>query len=147
MKLSFSDVTRRWSNIALLILQEIFKVILFWCHEISKRRIANGTESNGLNLFSRIKGIMEQGLGNLFTTSRSFHFFQTDLEHSSSISLNQTDHLGQQPENLLCFISVYTFVDLNSITVSRSEVSKRLLNCTTPLGFHKNAIVCDLTWR
>ena len=29
--------------------------------EISKSRVVNGTESNGLNLFSQIKEIMKQG--------------------------------------------------------------------------------------
>ena len=32
-------------------LREICKVILFWCHEISKRRVAVGTDTNKLNLF------------------------------------------------------------------------------------------------
>ena len=81
----------------------------FLMSRISKRRIANGTESNGLNLFSRIKGITEQGLGNLFITSRSFHFFQTDLEHSSSISLNQTDHWANSLK--ICFV-LYTSMRL-----------------------------------
>ena len=38
-----------------LFCEEFCKVIFFWCHEISKRRVANGKESNRLNL-SRIKG-------------------------------------------------------------------------------------------
>ena len=54
------------------------KVILFWCHKISKCRIANGTKSNGLHLFSRIRRI---SLGHLFITSSGSHFFnKTDLE-------------------------------------------------------------------
>ena len=39
------------------------------------------TESNGLNLFSRIRGIVEQGLRHFFITSSRFDFFnKTDLE-------------------------------------------------------------------
>ena len=41
-----------------------------------------GTESNGLNLFSRIGKIVKQDLGFLFITSGSSHFLnKTDLEH------------------------------------------------------------------
>ena len=55
----FRDIRKKWlckisgriSNIAFLILQEVFQSILFWCDEISKRMFANGTESNALNLF------------------------------------------------------------------------------------------------
>ena len=33
-----------------LLCKKFGKVILFWCHEIAKRRVANGTKSSGLNL-------------------------------------------------------------------------------------------------
>ena len=46
--------------------KKFWKVILFWCLESSKcHSVANGTESNGLNLFSKIKGIVEQDFGAL----------------------------------------------------------------------------------
>ena len=64
-----------------IILQEILQAILFWCHKTSKRRVAKSAESNGLNLFSRKMGIVEQGLEQLFVTSSSSYFFnKTDLE-------------------------------------------------------------------
>ena len=50
-------------------------IILFWCHESSKRRVANSTESNGLNRFSRMGGIVKQGLWHVFNTTSSSHFF------------------------------------------------------------------------
>ena len=53
----------------LLSLQKIYKVILFWGHEISKRRVANGTKSNGLNLFLRIGAVAEQETSNTFLLS------------------------------------------------------------------------------
>ena len=51
-----------------------FYDIKFWreinrCHKITKRRVANGTASKGLNLFSRIRGIAEHGFGRLFINS------------------------------------------------------------------------------
>ena len=57
------------------ILQEISKVILLLCHESSKRRVANFTKSNRLNLFSRIRETVKEGLEHLFSTTRSSHFF------------------------------------------------------------------------
>ena len=36
---------------------------LLRCHMIEKFKVANGTESNGLKHFLRIRGIMEKGLG------------------------------------------------------------------------------------
>ena len=36
-----------------------------------KSKVTNDTKSNGLNLFSRIKGIVEQGLGQLVINSSS----------------------------------------------------------------------------
>ena len=57
------------------------KLILFWCHESLKRRVVNGTESNGINLFSWIREIMEQRLSYRFISSNSYHFFnRTDLK-------------------------------------------------------------------
>ena len=46
-----------------------------------KRKIATaGTESNGLDVFSPIRGIGEQDLGHLYINSSSFHFFhKSDL--------------------------------------------------------------------
>ena len=64
-----------------LICYKFCKVIHFWCHESSKRRFANGTESNGLNLFFPIRGIVDQGLKHLFNASSSSHVFnKTDFE-------------------------------------------------------------------
>ena len=45
-------------------------------HKISKRRVANGTESKGLNLFSQIRGIVEQSLDQLFIL---IFFIKTDF--------------------------------------------------------------------
>ena len=43
--------------------------------------IANGTESNELDPFSQIRGIVEQGLGHFFITSSRSHFLnETDFE-------------------------------------------------------------------
>ena len=43
--------------------------------------IIQTTESSGLNLFSLIRGIAEQGLGHFFITSSSSRFFnKTDFE-------------------------------------------------------------------
>ena len=43
----------------LIFCKKFCKVILFWCHENSQCRVANGTESNGLNLCSRIREIVK----------------------------------------------------------------------------------------
>ena len=61
-----------WQNIEYRV--DILKEILpshslFWCLESSKLKVANGTKSNGLNVFLQIKGIVEQGLGQFFTIS------------------------------------------------------------------------------
>ena len=43
-------------------------------------QVANGIKSNGLDLFSWIRGIVEQGLGRLFITSNGSRFFnKSDL--------------------------------------------------------------------
>ena len=53
---------------------QLFEIaILFSRRKSSKRSVVNDTELNGLNLFLRIKGIVEQGLANLFITSSSSH--------------------------------------------------------------------------
>ena len=72
----------RLSNIALLILQQIFQsFFFFFCyHKVSKRRVTNGTKSNGLNLFLRIREIIEQGLGHLFCLSTSHFFNKIDFD-------------------------------------------------------------------
>ena len=63
------------------ILQEILQSYLFLMSRKLKRKVANGTESNGSNLFLQIKGIVEQGLRHLFISSSSSHFFsKIDLE-------------------------------------------------------------------
>ena len=65
----------------LIFYKKFCKVIIFWYLNISKRRVANVTDSNRLNLFSQKRKIMEQALGNLFIISNSSHFFnKTDLE-------------------------------------------------------------------
>ena len=43
--------------------KKVCEVIFFCCHEISKRRVDDGTKSNGLNIFSRIRRMVEQDLG------------------------------------------------------------------------------------
>ena len=45
-------------------------------------QVGNGTESNGLTrIFANYKGNLEKGLGHLFITSSSSHFFdKTDFE-------------------------------------------------------------------
>ena len=68
------------SNIVFFFL-EILQSHTFLRSRNSKRKVFNGTESNGLNLLSQIRGIVENGLGHLFITSSSSHFFnKTDLE-------------------------------------------------------------------
>ena len=62
------------------ILQVILQNHPFLMSRSSKRRIANGTESNGLNLFLRIREIVEHGLGHLFITSSHSLFNKTDIE-------------------------------------------------------------------
>ena len=58
-----------------------FAFILFWWHEISTTRLVNDTEPNGLSLFLRIRGILKQGLGQIFIASNSSRFFnKTDFE-------------------------------------------------------------------
>ena len=49
------------SNEMFDVVKEICKVIIFWCQDISKHGVANGAPSNVLNLFSRIRVIVEQG--------------------------------------------------------------------------------------
>ena len=60
--------------------QKNCQVIPFWCCKSSKRRDFNFTKSNGSNLFSRIRGIAEQGLGLLFITLSSSYFYKTNFE-------------------------------------------------------------------
>ena len=46
--------------------------------------VVNGTVSKGLNMFSKIRRIGEQGLENLFITSSSSNFFnKTELQDRS----------------------------------------------------------------
>ena len=54
-------ISGKISNWRCLFCKIVCKVILFWCHAISKRRVTHTTESNGLNLFSRIRRIVKQG--------------------------------------------------------------------------------------
>ena len=79
------------------ILQEI--LIFSDATKVRNAGIANGTDSNELNFFSLIRGIVEQGLRNLFITSSSSR--SSVKSTSSSISLTP----------LLCpeFISVKQF--------------------------------------
>ena len=68
--------------IAFVSLREFLqKFCLLWCHKFAKCRAAIGTESNGLNLIFENKGNEKKGLGHLFITSSSSHFFnKTDFE-------------------------------------------------------------------
>ena len=53
----------------------------FFSNVTKVRNVTNGTECNGLNPFSRIRGIEEQGLRYFFITSNSSYFFnKADLE-------------------------------------------------------------------
>ena len=54
---------------------EILQSPPFLIHKSSKRRVANGAESNRLILFWLIKEIVEQGLRQLFITCTSLHYF------------------------------------------------------------------------
>ena len=66
-----------------ILCKKFCKVILFWCHESSRRRVTNGTELNGLNLFSRIRWIVELGLRRVFIAEGRSHFLnKTDFEQS-----------------------------------------------------------------
>ena len=74
------QLAMRCSNIALLFCTKFCKVIFFRCHKISKLRVANRAKLDGLNLFSRLSGIVEQDMGYLFVTLSISHFFnKTDL--------------------------------------------------------------------
>ena len=42
--------------------------------------VSNGTESNGLNLFSQIREIEEQSLGHVIITSSTFHFVKIEFD-------------------------------------------------------------------
>ena len=44
--------------------------------------VVNGAEPNGLNLFSRIRGMVEQGLEHLFIALGSSHFFINAISRS-----------------------------------------------------------------
>ena len=57
----------------LILCKKFGKIILFCCHESSKRRFANRLESNGLYPFLQIRGIVEPGLGHLFIISSTSH--------------------------------------------------------------------------
>ena len=50
-------------------------MIFYWCHKLSKRGVINGTKLNELNVLSRIREIVKQGLRDLFIASSSSHFF------------------------------------------------------------------------
>ena len=50
--------------------------------DVTKLRNVASMESNELNLNLQIKGIVQQGMGNLFNPSRSSHFLnKSDSEH------------------------------------------------------------------
>ena len=66
------------------ILQEICKVILSCSHESSKRRFANYTESNVLNLFLRKRGNVEHSLEHLFIAQA---VFISSIKPISTVSL------------------------------------------------------------
>ena len=63
------------------------KVILFSCPEISKRRVVTVLESNGLNLFWRIEGLMEQGLGAFLLLPQVVLIFS--IKRSRAVSLQK----------------------------------------------------------
>ena len=64
-KLPVYKISCRISNAMFDILQEILKSHSFLKSRKFKTQVCQ-TESNGLNLFLRIKDIVEQGLGHLF---------------------------------------------------------------------------------
>ena len=68
------------SNMALLILQEIWKVVHFWCQEILKSKVANG-RSQRIEYILAEKRNSGTRFGHFFITSSSSHFFdKTDFE-------------------------------------------------------------------
>ena len=72
----FETFLAKQSKIALLILQEILHTHpRLMSRKFKKHNYQKYTESNGLNLFSRLREIVEQGLGHLFIASSSSHFF------------------------------------------------------------------------
>ena len=84
------------------------KIILFCCHKISKQRVANGAESNGLDLFLRIREIVEQGLEHLVITS-SLVLISSKKAISSSISLmtscnTNINIIKNRPSYLLLYV-------------------------------------------
>ena len=56
--------------------------------QILKRRVANGTESNGLNLSSWKRGRVEQGLRDNFIASSSSHIFNRTFLEQYLIKIN-----------------------------------------------------------
>ena len=77
-KISFR-ISTRYS----IFCQKFCKVILFWRHKSWKCKVASGMESNALNLFLRIRGLIEQGLEHLFIIS-SIVFLSSIKPMSSS---------------------------------------------------------------
>ena len=67
-------ISWRISNVMFDILQEILESHLFLMSRKFETRVVNGTESSKLNLLTRIKRIVEQGLMHLFITSICSHF-------------------------------------------------------------------------
>ena len=68
--------------------QEIFQ----WYVVLQEILVANGTESNGLNLFSRIRGTVEQGLGLLLISSGTVVLISSMKLILSSSSLTLKDY-------------------------------------------------------
>ena len=56
-KVDFAKFLAEYRTSRCLFCEKFCKVFLFWYHEISKRRVAKPTETNGLNLLPQIRGI------------------------------------------------------------------------------------------
>ena len=78
------------------ILQEILQSHPFLMSRKSKRRVANRTESNELNVFWRIREIVKQGLEHLFITSSTIvfdsHFFYKTVFEQHLFKLGLKTH-------------------------------------------------------
>ena len=76
------------SSISFLSLLEFCKICLLLCYKTANCRVANGTESNGLNRIFENNGVCEKGLEHVFMFSHSSHFFsKTDFEQYISLQL------------------------------------------------------------
>ena len=86
--------------------QNCSTVHLLWFYQIAKCRVANGTYSNGLKHFLRIRETVEKGLRHLFISSSSYHFFKKPI--LSSISYGKKVFLFKKPTKLFQYWKLST---------------------------------------